>query len=136
MKTFFIFCLALESTKSQTLLINSVIESFQERSPVFCNVIIQDNATIDIKIDTDYLVPIYWMHIDQNLKQVSKYCQHHVILLNDVNSLKKINIQDLTLSTGKFAGVYFCLFPLHVIWGYFCFLYEFRVPLLPLKGDY
>ena len=53
-------------------------------------------------------VPIYAIKIDQSqsLKEPSKICKNHIILVENPESLSKLSINSLSVSTGKFAFVF------------------------------
>ena len=55
-------------------------------------------------------VPIYSIKIDQSqsLKEPSKICQHHIVLVENPDSLSKLSIKSLSGlgGTGKFALVF------------------------------
>ena len=93
---------------SATSLVTSIIQSFENKSPVHCSVIVWSpkmGLTLDFSTNDDF--PIYMVNSDDSttMKIASRICKCHILLLNDLNDLKKINQKTLVQSEGKYAIV-------------------------------
>ena len=95
---------------SATSLVTSIMQSFENKHPIHCSVIVWSSPKIGLSVldfSTYDDFPIYMVNsIDSNtMKIASQVCKCHILLLSDLNDLKDIDQRSLVQSDGKYAIV-------------------------------
>ena len=95
---------------SATSLVTSIMQSFENKHPIHCSVIVWSSQKIGLSLldfSTYDEFPIYVVNYNDSstMKIASQICKCHIFLLNDLNDLKNIDQRSLVQSDGKYAIV-------------------------------
>ena len=100
-----LFCLLFVPSTISISLVTSILESFEEKSPIHCSVVVWGPKS-GLELDfADLNFPIYQINLKDSfmMKSASQACKNHIFLLNNLEDLKKIDIKLLVQSEGKYA---------------------------------
>ena len=95
---------------SATSLVTSIMQSFENKHPIHCSVIVWSSPKIGLSLldfSTYDEFPIYVVNSNDSstMKIASQICKCHIFLLNNLNDLKDIDQRSLVQSDGKYAIV-------------------------------
>ena len=85
------FCLLFVPSTCFSL-VTSILQSFENKSPIHCSIVIWAAKT-ELKLDfSDLSFPIYHMNSDNliAMKSASQACKNHIFILDDLEDLKLV----------------------------------------------